>query len=188
MRMRRGVTMAEKKKAKEAKEAPEEKKAVAEGETEAKDEEAQPAAEKAEEAQAEPTPEGHEVETAEKPVAPAGEEAGEAPTKESDLKKPLDKMTAKELREVALGIPGISGVHAMKKEDLLAAIHQAWGIAEEKAPKKKAKAEVGVAQLKAKIQEVKGKRAEALQKKDKRLATIYRRRINRLKKRTRRAA
>ena len=28
--------------------------------------------------------------------------------------KPLEKLTAKELREMALGLPGIHGVHAMK--------------------------------------------------------------------------
>jgi hypothetical protein len=36
--------------------------------------------------------------------------------------KPLEKMTAKELRKVALEIPELTGVHAMKKEELLAAI------------------------------------------------------------------
>ena len=36
--------------------------------------------------------------------------------------KPLEKMTAKELREMALGLPGIEGVHAMKKEELITAI------------------------------------------------------------------
>ena len=33
-------------------------------------------------------------------------------------------MTAKELREIALEIPEIEGVHAMKKEELLAAIRK----------------------------------------------------------------
>ncbi|MBW2059683.1 MAG: transcription termination factor Rho [Deltaproteobacteria bacterium] len=99
-------------------------------------------------------------------------------------------MTAKELREVALGIPEISGVHAMKKEELLAAIQKAWGITTEKAGRreKKKKAAVSVADLKARIQETKAKRAEAIQKKDRKMARIYRRRISRLKKRTRRAA
>ena len=39
-----------------------------------------------------------------------------------EKEKPLEKMTAKELREVALEIPEIEGVHAMKKEELLEAI------------------------------------------------------------------
>jgi hypothetical protein len=45
--------------------------------------------------------------------------------------KPLEKMTAKELREIALEIPEIEGVHAMKKEELLAAIREARGAEEE---------------------------------------------------------
>ena len=39
--------------------------------------------------------------------------------KEQEQEKPLDKMTAKELREIAIEIPGVTGVHAMKKEQLL---------------------------------------------------------------------
>ena len=36
--------------------------------------------------------------------------------------KPLDKMTAKELREIALKIPEITGVHGMNKAELLATV------------------------------------------------------------------
>jgi len=42
--------------------------------------------------------------------------------------KPLDKMTAKELREVAKEIPEITGVHGLNKAELLAAVKQAKGI------------------------------------------------------------
>ena len=47
----------------------------------------------------------------------------------SDIKaeatdKPLDKMTVKALRELAKEIPEITGVHGMKKEELLDAIHE----------------------------------------------------------------
>ena len=45
--------------------------------------------------------------------------------------KPLEKMTAKELRDVALTIPEISGVHGMNKEEVLAAIKKARGIKED---------------------------------------------------------
>ena len=45
-----------------------------------------------------------------------------------DLKKPLDKMTVKELREVALELPQITGVHGMNKAELLAAVKEAKGI------------------------------------------------------------
>ena len=45
-----------------------------------------------------------------------------------DNKKPLEKMTVKELKEVALEIPEITGVHGMNKSDLLGAIKEAKGI------------------------------------------------------------
>ena len=93
-------------------------------------------------------------------------------------------MTAKELREVAKEIPGITGVHAMNKADLLAAIKQARGIVEE--TKKKAATEIR--DLKKQIKELKRQRRAALEAKDKKRAGIYRRRISRLKKRSRRAA
>ena len=141
--------------------------------------------------------------------------------------KPLEKMTAKELREVALEIPEIEGVHAMKKEDLLEAIRKSRGVEKEEAKvekeevkeeikeeikeekeevkqekeeakekkeekkeekKVKKKAGVGVADLKKKIREFKALKEEAVKKRDARMAKIYKRRINRLKKRTRKAA
>lgn len=147
-------------------------------------------AEKEEETVVDATAASEGEQVAEEPERPAEEGKAESVPSPDELKKPLEKMTAKELREVAVGIPGISGVHAMKKEDLLAAMRKAWGIKEEKAPKKveKEKAGVRVADLKAKIHEIKAKRAEAIQRKDKKMAKIYRRMISRLKKRTRRAA
>jgi hypothetical protein len=155
-----------------------------------------PTEEQQEETKVEEEPEKSTEEVAEEIK---GEEEPEAPVKEeekvlavtpADLKKPLEKMTAKELREVTSGIPELTGVHAMKKEDLLAAIRNAWGIKVEKPPKreKEGKAAAGVAELKARIHQIKAKRAEAIQKRDKRMARIYRRMINRLKKRSRRAA
>jgi cell division protein FtsX len=108
--------------------------------------------------------------------------------------KPLEKMTATELREMALGLSGIHGVHAMKKEELLAAIRAAKGIAEPEPTKekkmvaKKEKVVLTVAQLKQKAKELRAKREELLQQKDLEMAEILRKRISRLKKRTRRAA
>ena len=154
--------------------------------------------------------------------------------------KPLDKMTVKDLREIAKEIPDITGVHGMNKAELLDAIEKAKGIVEapkekaetpkekaetlkekaetpkekaeapkekaeapkEKAetPKKKAetpkkKAEttkkikgISVKDIKNKIRSFKAERKAALEAKDKKMATIYRRRISRLKKKTRRAA
>jgi hypothetical protein len=108
--------------------------------------------------------------------------------------KPLEKMTAKELREMALGLPGIHGVHAMKKEELIVAIRAAKGITEPEPKKekhvlaKKEKVILTVAQLKQKVKELRGKREELLQQKNLKMAEIFRKRISRLKKKTRRAA
>jgi cysteinyl-tRNA synthetase len=108
--------------------------------------------------------------------------------------KPLGKMTAKELREMALGLPGIHGVHGMKKEELIAAIRAAKGITELEPKKekiviaKKEKVVLTVAQLKQKVRELRAKREEILQQRNWKMAEILRRRISRLKKKTRRAA
>jgi cell division protein FtsX len=103
-------------------------------------------------------------------------------------------MTAKELREMALGLPGVHGVHAMKKEELIAAIRAAKGITEPEPKKekhvlaKKEKVILTVAQLKQRVKELRAKREELLQQKNLKMAEIFRKRISRLKKKTRRAA
>ena len=108
--------------------------------------------------------------------------------------KPLEKMTAKELREMALGLQGVHGVHAMKKEELIIAIRAAKGITEPEPKKekhiiaKKEKVVLTVAELKQKVKQLRTKREEILQKRSFKMAEILRKRISRLKKRTRRAA
>jgi len=108
--------------------------------------------------------------------------------------KSLEKMTAKELREMALGLPGIEGVHAMKKEELMTAIRAAKGITEPEPKKekkvfiKKEKVVLTVAQLKQKVRELRAKREELVQGENVKMAEILRRRISRMKKKTRRAA
>ncbi len=108
--------------------------------------------------------------------------------------KQLEKMTAKDLREMALGLPGIHGVHAMKKEELITAIRAAKGITEPEPKRekkvfvKKEKVILTVAQLKQKVKELRAKREELLQQKNVKMAEILRKRISRLKKKTRRAA
>ncbi len=98
--------------------------------------------------------------------------------------KPLDKMTATELREAAKEIPNIAGVHGMNKPELIAAIKVVRGIKEEKVKK----ADASVREIKKKIKLLKEKQETAANTKDKKTATICRRRISRLKKKTRRAA
>ncbi len=104
--------------------------------------------------------------------------------KKEAKEKPLDKMTVKELREVAKEMPEITGVHGKNKAELLSAIKQVRGIVEE-APKK---ADASVRALKKKVRDLKKKRAEALESKDAKMSAIFRRRISRLKKKTRRPA
>jgi hypothetical protein len=98
--------------------------------------------------------------------------------------KPLEKMTVTDLREMAKEIPEISGAHGMKKEELIAAIKKSKGIVDE--PVKKA--DVSLVEIKKKIKTLKAQREAAIVAKDKKMATVYKRRISRLKKKSRRAA
>jgi hypothetical protein len=104
--------------------------------------------------------------------------------------KPLEKLTAKELREMAMGLPGIHGVHAMKKGELIAALRVAKGLpepAKERRPfVKKEKVILSKAELKKKAQELRLKREEALRQQDWKTAEILKKRISRTKKMTRR--
>ena len=100
-----------------------------------------------------------------------------------DAEKPLEKMTVKELREVALAIPDLTGVHGMNKQDLLAAVQAQRGIA----PPAAKKSSRSVRKLKQRIRELKARKAEMAGQKDRRQAEILRRQLSRLKKQTRRA-
>jgi hypothetical protein len=120
---------------------------------------------------------------------PAEEEEAAKEKKDAAApEKPLDKMTVKELREVALKMGGIEGVTGMKKEQLLDLIKKAKGIEAEPAKKKPTGVEDTVAELKQKIAALKKEKLEAQKAKDRTQIRVLRRRINRLKKKTRRAA
>jgi len=131
--------------------------------------------------------------------------------KTADMENPLEKMTVKALREIGKEIPEITGVHGMKKEELIVAIKEARGIKDEPVqetkdepvqetkdePGKEAKGikdepakkqGVRVSDLKKKISATKAQRRAAIEAKDKKMATIYKRRISRLKKKSRKAA
>lgn len=115
----------------------------------------------------------------------------------------LDKMTVKELREIAKTIPDLTGVHSMKKDELLAVITEAGAGAEAKEEKEKAapaakavakkkakKAVVRVkslspAELKKIITDLREEKLAAQQTKNKKQVDILRRKINRMKKMTR---
>ncbi len=106
--------------------------------------------------------------------------------KKDKKEKPLDKMTATELRKYALELGEISGVHGMNKEELLAAIKKVKGIVEEG---KKAVKTVNMRELKQKVKELRTMKAEAYEAgESNKKINVLRRRMNRLKKRTRKAA
>lgn len=106
--------------------------------------------------------------------------------------KPIEKMTIKELREVALEIPHEHtevAVRDMNKEELIAFIKKAKGIKDEghahhHEKKKKAKVKVVLTRqdIKARISELKRSKATAHENKEKTRVAILRRRISRLKK------
>ncbi len=118
------------------------------------------------------------------------EEVRDEQTEGPKEEKPLDRMTAPELREIAKEIPGVTGVHAMKKDQLLQIIKEYRGIKDEPPKRKKAKKVVGITtkQLKEKIAQLKAEKQAAQQARDKKKVDILRRRINRLKKQTRKVA
>ena len=92
-------------------------------------------------------------------------------------------MTAKELREMALGMEGIVGVHAMNKSELVSAIKEAKGIEDEKKRHKSG----DVRSIKKKIKELRSQKETRREAGEKDKVQLLRRRISRLKKKTRRA-
>ncbi len=105
--------------------------------------------------------------------------------KKDKKEKPLDRMTATELRKYALEMGGLTGVHGMNKEELLSAIKAEKGIVEEG----KAAKTVNMRELKQKVKELRALKAEAYEAgESNKKINILRRRMNRLKKRTRKAA
>jgi hypothetical protein len=99
--------------------------------------------------------------------------------------KPLEKMTATELRKYALDLGEISGVHGMNKEELLTAIKEVKGLKDEG---KAAKA-VNVRDLKEQAQTMRAKKLEAIGAgATRKQIDILRKKANRLKKKTHQAA
>ena len=121
--------------------------------------------------------------------------AGEVKKEEKQAEKPLDKMTVIELREVVKQeVPEVTGVTGMKKAQLLEIVKEARGLKDEAPVKKKKKKTAGpkkdlsVREMKLEIIRLRAEREVLRQEKDKKKLEIIRRRINRLKKMTRRAA
>jgi hypothetical protein len=98
--------------------------------------------------------------------------------------KQLEKMTAKELREVAKATTSITGVHGMNKEELVSAVKKERGITES-APRK---SDTSVREVKQKIRALKTRRATVLaDSPDRKTKDVIRRKLSKLKKKTRRA-
>ena len=74
------------------------------------------------------TKEGAAKEEVTKEAAAKGETKEKEKTGMPELEKPIEKMTVKDLRELAKDIPGVTGVTAMKKEELLTLLREEWGI------------------------------------------------------------
>ncbi len=103
--------------------------------------------------------------------------------------KHLDKLTVKELRDIAAEFPHERAIHDMKKEELIAFIKAAKGIKDEAPLKKKkhvAKIKMSKHELKAKIRALKGLRRQALESSETEKAVLLRYQISRLKKISRR--
>lgn len=103
----------------------------------------------------------------------------------------LEKLTVKELREMAAEFPHEKAIHDMKKDELIAFIKQAKGIKEEghvHKHKPKGKIKLTKPEVKAKIRELKVLHWKALEENDTDKAVLLRHQISRLKKISRRVA
>lgn len=101
------------------------------------------------------------------------------------LEKPLEKMTAKELREMIIEkLPMIQGASGMDKDALVKAVKDVLGIVDpEPTPAENAKAEI--ADLKKTMRQLKTDKAGIA---DAKKREILRKKIGKLKKRTRKLA
>lgn len=114
----------------------------------------------------------------------------EAHTKEHHEKN-LDKLTVKELREIAVELPHEKAIHDMKKEELITFIKEAKGIKDELPAKKKkhiGKIKMTKSELKAKIRELKALRAQTRESNEKKRSSRLSHQISHLKKKLRRIA
>ena len=124
------------------------------------------------------------VEEAEPKAASKDDRTYEVSFESLGLTKTLDKMTAKELRQLVLEkIPAIVGASGMTKEDLVTRIKDIFGITDE---------DGSISPYKDQIlglkREIKDLRVRKVQVESRSERDVLRRKINKLKKRTRRLA
>jgi len=94
-------------------------------------------------------------------------------------KETLMKMPVPKLREEALKIEGLAGVHGMKKAELLEVLFDQYGIEQEIKPKK------DTAALKRSIVELRAEKEKARTAGDKKRVDILRKKIHAVKRQTR---
>jgi hypothetical protein len=121
------------------------------------------------------------VETADE----SGANRQSAPSGSTAFDKPLDKYTVKELKEMALALGTIQGVSAMKKQELIDALKIAYDI-----PLKKERSSevVSILDIKKQIRSLKKELASLHEGGDRNPAVRLRKKISRLKKKTRQMA
>jgi len=102
-----------------------------------------------------------------------------------EKEKPLEELTVKELKEMALALGGISGVSAMKKAELIQTIKEAKGVPVKDVREKPIEP---VIRLKQRIRELKEEKETLREAGERAKLDALRRKISRLKKRTRRMA
>jgi hypothetical protein len=118
------------------------------------------------------------------------EQAHKKEHKEHD-EKHLEKMTIKELRDIAAEFPHEKAVHDMKKEELIVFIKEAKGIKDEAPIKRKkhvGKIKMTKQEIKAKIRELKALKLQALESKDSKRSCLLTHRISQMKKKSRHVA
>jgi hypothetical protein len=104
---------------------------------------------------------------------------------EMEHERPLEDLTIKELKEMALAMGGISGVTAMKKTELIIAIKKAKGLPVKETREKPIET---VIELKHRMRELRAQRDSLRKRADKEKMRLLTKKISRLKKRTRRLA
>ncbi|WP_320174488.1 hypothetical protein [Maridesulfovibrio sp.] len=106
----------------------------------------------------------------------------ETPTLESlELKKPLDKMTTKDLRQLCMDkMPLIAGASGMDKETLISNIKEYLGIVDEEGAASPYKDQILSIKRKMRALRIEKKSADARKERNQ-----LRRKINRMKKQTR---
>lgn len=103
-----------------------------------------------------------------------------------NLKKPLEKMTAKELRELAMNnFPQITGASGMEKEELIHSIKEICGLLEEDSDASPYKEQIK--NIKKEIKDLKAQKAE-LSAEERQKKEKIRKKIKKLKRQTRRLA